>query len=256
MNKVIDFSKYSSIKIGPKICVFEINFIDHYDEYYIIGRANNLLVSPTPPKLAVLGKTFDYIHLKGNMLRVGAAVNSGRLLSFCKKHNIKGFEILTKLPGTIGGLVKMNAGLKGDEIGRYLRAIVTHGGEIPKEMLSIGYRRTNINTVVFEAIFEVEFGFDASRIGHYQQLRSNQPWEPSAGSCFKNPQGDYAGRLIESVGLKGHKRGGAAFSPKHANFLVNLEEASFDDAFSLIDLAKKRVYEENGLTLETEVIIV
>jgi UDP-N-acetylmuramate dehydrogenase len=83
-----------------------------------------------------------------------------------------------------------------------------------------------------------------------------QPKEPSAGSCFKNPVGDYAGRLIEAVGLRGFRRGGAGFSQKHANFLVNLGGATFDEAIWLIDEAKRRVLESFGIALETEIKIV
>lgn len=86
--------------------------------------------------------------------------------------------------------------------------------------------------------------------------RAAQPKEPSAGSCFKNPSGDYAGRLIEAVDLRGARRGGAAFSDKRANFLVNLGGASFDDAIALIGEAKRRVLESFNIALELEIKVV
>ena len=84
---------------------------------------------------------------------------------------------------------------------------------------------------------------------------SNQPSTPSAGSCFKNPEGDYAGRLIEAVGLKGERVGGMEFSTRHANFLVNHGNGNFDDAITLIQEAQKRVYEEFNIWLDCEIII-
>ena len=83
-------------------------------------------------------------------------------------------------------------------------------------------------------------------------MRSNQPNTPSAGSCFKNPHADFAGRLIEAVGLKGHRVGGMEFSTIHANFLVNADNGTFDDALFLIQEAQKRVYEQFGIWLENE----
>jgi UDP-N-acetylmuramate dehydrogenase len=85
--------------------------------------------------------------------------------------------------------------------------------------------------------------------------RSNQPPEPSAGSVFKNPEGDYAGRLIEAAGLKGTKKGDMQWSPIHANFLVNLGNGTFEDALYLITLAKKEVKKLFGITLQEEIKI-
>jgi UDP-N-acetylmuramate dehydrogenase len=87
-------------------------------------------------------------------------------------------------------------------------------------------------------------------------MRDNQPDDPSAGSCFKNPPGDAAGRLIQEAGLKGYRIGDMAFSEQHANFLVNLGEGTFEDAISLIRLAQKRVEESTGILLELEIIII
>jgi UDP-N-acetylmuramate dehydrogenase len=89
----------------------------------------------------------------------------------------------------------------------------------------------------------------------FAQMRSNQPSEASAGSCFKNPPGDYAGRLIEAVGLKGKKVGNMAFSEVHANFLVNYGGGTFEEAISLIDEAKQRVMEMFNIPLQCEVVI-
>ncbi len=255
--KNVDFRRYSSIRIGPKVDVTVIEEIDKtFEEYFLIGGANNLLLSPSPPPLAMLGKNFDFIQIDGDTLIVGAATKTGKLLSFCKRHDIAGFEFLAKLPGTIGGAVKMNAGVKEYEIKNVLQWVRTHKGIVPANELGLAYRKSNIQNIIYEAGFRIERGYDEKLRQKLLALRANQPKEPSAGSCFKNPPGDYAGRLIEAVGLKGKRIGDAAFSEIHANFLVNLGNATFEDAIALIELAKKRVYEEFGIGLEEEVIIV
>lgn len=253
--KTIDFSKFSSIRIGPvaEVALIEDDIVP--SGHIIVGSANNLLVSPNPPPLMILSKQYDFIRLDNNRLLIGAATPGGRVVSFCKKNNIAHFEYLSKLPGTLGGMLKMNAGLKEYEIFNHLIEIRTQSGWIPKEELEYGYRRTSINEVVFEAAFDLEEDFSAQRLEMFAQMRSNQPNEPSAGSCFKNPPGDYAGRLIEAVGLRGKRVGAMAFSDVHANFLVNYGGGTFDDALFLIKEAQDKVLENFGIVLQCEVVI-
>ena len=256
MKKLIDFKKYSSIKIGPTIEVEIINKIDKkYEKYFLIGGANNILISNNPPPLAKLSKKFDYIKIVDDELIIGAATPTGKVVSFCKKYNIKGFEFLSKLPGSIGGAVKMNAGVKKHEIKDVLKWIRTYKGKINKEDINIGYRKTDIKNIVYEAGFKLEYGFDEKLLKELLILRKNQPNEPSAGSVFKNPKGDFAGRLIEAVGLKGKRIGDMEFSKIHANFLVNLGNGTFKDAIKLINEAKEKVFEKFGIKLEEEIII-
>lgn len=256
MTKIVDFSKYSSIKIGPLCKITIINDPkEESDDLTVIGGANNLLVSNNPPKLAKLSKNFDYILEKNGLLHIGGATPGGKVLSYCRKNNIKGFELLQKLPGLIGGIVKMNAGLKEYEIFNNLVCIKTKGGYLNKDDIVYGYRKTDIKDIIYEATFKMEEGFDNDLFEWFEKLRLNQPSLPSAGSCFKNPKGDYAGRVLEECGLKGYKIGNVGFSDKHANFLVNYGNGTFEDATSLINLAKKRVYEKFGIDLELEIII-
>ena len=251
--KQIDFSKHSSIKIGPLVDVFVIEDMDYPKDRYILGQCNNV---PNHPPLMILGKKFDYIKIEDGLLCVGAATPGGKLLSYCKKHDIAHFELLPKLPGNIGGMVKMNAGLKEFEIFNYLHSITTENGEILKKDIPHGYRWTDFEGVIFEARFEIHKGFNQDHLEMFKKMRDNQPLEPSAGSCFKNPPGDAAGRLIQEAGLKGFRIGDMAFSEKHANFLVNLGHGTFDDAISLIRLAQKKVAEHSGIELESEIIII
>jgi UDP-N-acetylmuramate dehydrogenase len=257
MFKVIDFKKYTSIHIGNKYKVKIINDIGKYDKYTIIGKGNNLLVSNKPKNIAILGDEFNYILQKNGKLIVGAATSSAKLLAYCKKNNIANFELLAKLPGNIGGLVKMNAGLKKWEIFNHLYSIKTEAGDILKENIPHTYRHTQINGIIYEAIFNIESGYCKEQQKIFNQMRDNQPLLPSAGSCFKNPKDmDSAGYMIEKVGLRGYTIGGMAFSSQHANFLVNIGGGTYDEAIKLINLAQLSVKEKFNVTLELEIVIV
>ncbi|QKJ24498.1 UDP-N-acetylmuramate dehydrogenase [Poseidonibacter lekithochrous] len=253
--RTIDFTKYSSIKIGPTVDVLVINEIADYSEYQIIGRANNLLLSSNAPKFAILGEEFDYIRREDNLLYVGCATTSGKLLTYVRKNNIANLEFLAKLPGNLGGLVKMNAGLKSWEIFNYVHSIKTKDGYIKKEDVNYSYRHTQLNTIVYEVVFNIEEGFSKDKLKEFNKMRDNQPHIPSAGSCFKNPKDDYAGRLIEAVGLKGYKIGNMSFSQEHANFLVNLGGGTYEEAVEIINLAKSRIKDQFNIDIEEEVII-
>jgi len=254
--KIIDFKRYSSIKIGPQKEVLVINEIGDYKDYQIIGRANNLLISPNcEKKFAILGDEFDYIRKEGSLLYVGCATTSGKLLTYTRKNDIKNLEFLAKLPGNLGGLVKMNAGLKSWEVFNYIHSIKTKDGYIKKENIDFSYRETKIDTIIYEVVFNLEYGFSNEMLKEFTRMRDNQPHIASAGSCFKNPKGDFAGRLIEAVGLKGIKKGDMSFSEQHANFLVNYGTGSFEDALYLIELAKEKIKEEFNIDIKEEIII-
>ncbi|MFA9372624.1 MAG: UDP-N-acetylmuramate dehydrogenase [Poseidonibacter sp.] len=253
--KEIDFSRYSSIKIGPKAEVLVINEINSYDDYQIIGRANNLLISNNHPKFAVLGENFDYIKQENDLLYVGCATSSGKLLTYTRNNNIANLEFLAKLPGNLGGLVKMNAGLKSWEVFNYIHSIKTKDGYIKKEDIDYSYRHTKIDTIVYEVVFKIENGFCKDKLKEFNKMRDNQPHVPSAGSCFINPKDDYAGRLIEAVGLKAYEKGNMSFSKEHANFLVNNGGGTYEDAIYLINLAKSKIKEQFNIDIKEEIIV-
>jgi len=265
--KTINFSKYSSFKIGPSLHVEVLENIEDFEYAFpdwitnksdmpvLLGSCNNVLIGTQPPPLYILGKNFDYIKIENNLLKIGAATPSGKIISFCKKNDIANFEFISHLPGTLGGLVYMNAGLKEFEIFNHLISISTCRGELYKNDIEFGYRYTNIDSSILEASFELHTGFDEKKVQIFKEMRSNQPSTSSAGSCFKNPKGDYAGRLIEEVGLKGLLKGNMSFSEKHANFLVNNGNGTFEDAIFLIQEAQKRVYEKFHIWLECEIDI-
>ncbi len=275
MTKKINFSKFSSLKIGGVVDVLMIDSIEEAKAVfaskswqqdvdlsalqvslahpYLIGSSNNLLLGNHPPPLAKLSKKFDYIKIQNNLFIIGAATPSGKIVSFCKKNNIANFEFLSHLPGTLGGLVYMNAGLKEYEIFTHLISLKTCTKTLQKQDIEFGYRYTNISSPILETTFEIELGFDDTKVELFKKMRSNQPNTPSAGSCFKNPEGDYAGRLIEAVGLKGVRVGDMEFSTKHANFLVNHGNGTYKQAKELIDEAQMRVKKEFGIELELEI---
>ena len=257
---IIDFAKYSSVRIGS---TFKLEVLRERREFegFIVGGANNLLVSNAPKRLAILGEEFDYIKLLEenecfSLLEIGCASRAKELYNFAKKQNLSGFECLGKIPGRLGGLLKMNAGLKEQCISDHLVSLSLAKKELLKEQIAFSYRHCALEGVIFKAVFKLAKGFDSALDDRLKTARSNQPSGASFGSIFKNPKADFAGRLIEAVGLKGFKKGGAMISPKHANFLINTGKASFEDALFLIELCEKKVFEDFGINLEREVVVI
>ena len=254
--KTINFSKFSSIKVGVPI---EVLMLEREDEIpndrLIIGHANNLLVSSIPPPLMMLSKDFSFIELEDEVLTVGCATPTGKILSFAKKNNLAGFEFVSKLPGSLGGMIAMNAGVKAYEVFNILEAVKIDGDWVEKKDIEHGYRFADLSGVATEVRFRVKKGFSKVLLDELINLRSNQPKTASAGSAFKNPEGDYAGRLIEEVGLKGVTKGAMQWSEIHANFLVNHGGGTFEEAKYLIDLVKEKVFEKFGILLKEEVQI-
>jgi UDP-N-acetylmuramate dehydrogenase len=255
--KTVDFSNFSSIKIGQPTKVLMIEKDDNIipKDRTIIGHANNLLISPNPSPLMMLSKDFSFIDIDNNILTIGSATPIGKIFSFAKKNNIKGFEFISKLPGSLGGMVAMNAGVKSYEIFNIIDSIKIDNRWIDKKDIEYGYRYAKLNGIVTEVKFKIEYGFDKELLKELNFLRLNQPKLASAGSTFKNPHGDYAGRLIEAVGLRGFKKGAMQWSEIHANFLVNHGGGTFEDAIYLINIAKEKVFKEFNILLEEEIKI-
>jgi len=254
--KTIDFSKFSSIKVGIPI---EVLMLERNDEIpkdrFIIGHANNLLVSNNPPPLMMLSKDFSFIELEDTILTVGCATPTGKLLSFAKKNNLAGFEFISKLPGSMGGMIAMNAGVKSYEVFNIIDAVKIDGIWKSKDNIDYGYRFAKLNGIATELRFNIKKGFDKALLEELIALRSNQPKTASAGSAFKNPKDNFAGHLIQEVGLKGVSKGAMQWSDVHANFLVNHGGGTFTEAKYLIDLAKEKVLGKFGIELEEEVEI-
>lgn len=189
------------------------------------------------------------------------------IIRLAVRENLKGVYKLLGFPASVGGAVSMNAGAFGVEISDFLKEVyfLSWDGELVKaqrEELEFSYRKSPFPQlgIVYKAIFEFEFSKEPIRENYVRirQIRKEkQPINlPTSGSTFKNPKGDYAGRLLEKAGLKGFRLKELAFSEKHANFLVNLGNASFSEARDLIDLAKERVFNTFGVILEEEVKLI
>lgn len=261
LQKTIDFNKYSSINIGgvKTVCIAQTTMEAltlNNKGFSIIGKVNNVLINPRSKKLLQLGKEFDYINDCGDYIEIGAMCNTKKAFLYFKKNNLRGVEFLGSLPGSIGGVIKMNAGMKGFEIKDVVISVLINNEWVDSKDINFTYRHSGIDGIIFAARFKKYSGFDSALEANFKAMRNNQPNLPSCGSCFKNPSINSAGLLLDQAGLRGMQLGNMAFSKKHANFLVNMGGGKFEDAISLIDIAKKRVLEKFDIHLELEVVII
>lgn len=238
--------------------------------YLVVGKGSNLLVKDAGLKgVALLLKgSLEGVEEKEGKVRAGGGLGLAELVRFCHRKGLCGLEFLAGIPGTVGGAVAMNAGAWGKSTGGVVTAveIITADGEgktLDRSLLRFGYRKAAlpIGSVVVRAHFQVTEDRPEAigeRIRDYLERRkASQPLEyPSAGSVFKNPPHDHAGRLIEAVGLKGKRIGGAMISDKHANVIVNVGGARAQDILALMETARQKVREQTGVDLEPEIRVV
>ena len=250
----------------------------HRIPWFILGKGSNLLIPDTywPGIILHLSGEFrGWEPLEGNSASeknevvAGAALADVTFAQRCVTRGWGGMEFLIGIPGTIGGAVAMNAGAHGGETAEFLKEAewMDMEGNLhnsPRECLEFRYRyselRGNFGRIITRAVFQLRESDPETvekNLLECQQFRmEKQPYnQPSCGSVFKNPPGDYAARLMESSGLKGKIRGGAQISPKHANFIVNNGGASSADILSLIDTARETVFINHSIKLELEVQI-
>lgn len=235
----------------------------------ILGNGSNMLLSDQGfdgLALQLVGE-FETLSFTENGVLAGAGMPNVKVLSRLKREGRGGLGSLAGVPGTIGGAIRMNAGTYLGEIGEVVDWVEWIDTETPTEIhrtgvtdLQFAYRRVGLpwTAVVLRThLYTHSNHVDEERESikkHLARRKETQPLHlPSCGSVFKNPAGDYAGRLIEQVGLKGYQIGQAQISDKHANFIVNLGGATAQDVASLIRLARETVYQETGITLEPEV---
>jgi UDP-N-acetylmuramate dehydrogenase len=248
--------------------------VAHGTPVFFLGGGTNLLVSDRGARGVVvkLGKPFDFVEWQladaVPRLRVGAAVPFKRLVSQTVAEGLAGLEFGEGIPGTVGGGLLMNAGAFGGEIGRAVDAleVVTDRGEallLPRDRLGFAYRRLELPTraIVTAVRLRLERGEPATLVAAVREAKArrdrHQPkGHPNAGSIFKNPPGQPAGKLLEAVGLKGARLGNAMVSLRHANFIVNLGGARASDVKGLMDLAARVVRQRLGVELEPEVRLV
>ena len=235
-----------------------------------LGGGSNLLVMDGELPFAVLqlGQPNPDVVIEGNVARVDAAADLGKMVTFCAKRNLGGMEGLIGVPGTVGGALRMNAGAYGTQIGSYVREVKVYRAaareiEILRgEQISFEYRHTSFAPDDMMLAVKLELPskpyaeiLQGIRICNEKRRASQPLGQKSAGCIFKNPGGVSAGRMIDELGLKGLMYGDARVSDRHANFFVNAGRASAADMLGLIADVRERVQQGYGVTLENEVVV-
>ena len=284
--------EYSNMKVGGT--ARELIFIDDKNELkeilqtrsniFLLGNGTNTLINDGNLDISFLSlKRLKNITVEKkvrneekagdenkennyDLVRVEAGLDLDDLIEFMEKNNYSGLENITGIPGSVGGLVNMNGGAYGTEIFDCIEEVEVckNDGEIVKIKttdLNFKYRTTEIKEnkwIVVSALFKFGFGFDkAASEDKREQRKVKHPLDlPNLGSTFKNPEGDFAARLISECGLKGTIIGNAQIAEKHPNFVLNLGGATFKDITDILTLVKKSVFEKFGIKLEEEIIIV
>ena len=244
-----------------------------------MGRGSNLVISDRgfPGVVIRLGMAFSWIRAaedgagesrgdSGAGMVAGASSPLPMLSNWAARRGLAGMEFAIAIPGSVGGGVRMNAGAHDGEMADVLESVrifdldETAVATRSEEELGMSYRRSGLSErqIVLDATFSLQTGDAAkirARMETYRRHRAEtQPGAvQNAGSVFKNPEGDAAGRLVEAAGLKGFRVGGAAVSDLHANFFVADEGSSAQDVFDLVTTVKARVAAASGVDLEPEI---
>ena len=236
----------------------------------VIGSGANLIVRDGGVRGLVISlKNFNNIKVNGDEILAGSGTSLIKTTYIALQHNLTGFEFASGIPGTIGGAVFMNAGAYGGEIKDVLESVIVLDKNLniiqrKAEDLNIGYRYTNIEEngdIILEAKFKLSKGKHDEIKAKMDELsisrQSKQPLDyPSCGSVFKRPPGMFAGKLIQDCGLQGFRIGGAEVSRKHANFILNVDNATSTDYLAVMNHVQNTVLEKFGVWLEPEVKII
>lgn len=252
--------------VGDLVRVTDI-LVEEDVEWTVLGKGSNVLAADAgyDGAVIVLGRDFKRHSLEADRLRAGAGVALAALVQEAFSAGTTGLEFAVGIPGTLGGALCMNAGTRDEWIGSIVESVtmfapgrgltMVRGPEVQWE-----YRRTDLTDrgIVVEASLRLEPGDEwrirANMEAALKRRRRSQPvGQPSAGSVFRNPEGESAGRLIESVGLKGATEGGAQISEIHANFIVTNKAATAHDVLALVHLARAAVRDRYGIELRPEI---
>lgn len=279
--KDVSLKNYNTYKIDAKSdYLIEVSSIDglkdllkylkdNNTKFMILGNGSNVILDDYFNGAIIKLSGFNYVNIDKKSVVVGAGTMMAKLAIDTINEDLTGLEWTVNIPGTVGGSIVGNAGAYNSEMFDNLVSVkvLNKNGKIeviPKDNFIYDYRHTNIkelDLIVLEATFVLEKGKkeESKQImqDRCERRKASQPLDmPSAGSVFRNPEGDHAGRLIEAVGLKGKKIGGAEVSRKHANFIVNTGDATSNDIKNLIKLIRDEVKKKFNidLVLEQEVI--
>lgn len=257
--------KAKSSEDAAKLLV-ECRKIDLYA--MMLGNGSNVLFSDDGFRGAVITTAADASEIKvaGDVITASAGTQLSAVCRAALDAGLTGLEFAYGIPGTVGGAVYMNAGAYGGEIKNVVTSVTAVDADgntvvFVADELGLGYRTSRFEhsgEIVTSATFKLEKGDPGAIKAKMDELmskrKSRQPLEyPSFGSAFKRPEGTFAGLVIEESGLKGASVGGAQISPKHANFIINLGDATASDIMGLIEMTQKTVLEKTGYALEPEV---
>jgi len=274
-------SRHTSLGVGGPADLVRLRdsrrlgeLLDYFRRYGVrwrlLGGGSNLLVADEGLDDVViqLVRERDGLKFDGRRVEVSTAANLGTTVMECAKRHLGGMEGLIGVPGTLGGALHMNAGAYGTEISDVVRALtVFHGAsgqlevlrtaEVRFEYRGSGFAPDDILLSVTLELTEKPYAEILERVKQCnQKRRASQPInEKSAGCIFKNPPGLSTGRMIDELGLKGTRIGGAVISERHANFIVNRYSATAADILKLMDLIRERVLNAFGVELHEEVIV-
>ena len=244
---------------------------EHDVPFYLLGAGSNILVSDQGLSgVVIINRARNIkidVHSEPVTVLAESGANLGSVARQVALRGLSGLEWAATIPGSIGGAVYGNAGAHGgDMAGNLVLAEILHRNQGKQtwtvEQMAYSYRSSALKRNPGQAIIlDARMQLTPSTVQAVQermeansaQRRQTQPPGASLGSMFKNPAGDYAGRLIEAAGLKGARMGGVEISPIHANFFVNNDQATASDIWKMIQMARKAVQEKFGIKLELEV---
>lgn len=277
--KNVSLKKYTSYKIGgtAKVMIYPKNIdklillLNKLNKdnisYKVLGNGSNLIFSDNIYNGVIIRlDEFNKISINDTVIKVGAGVSLIKLAYIAYNKGLTGLEFASGIPGTIGGAVFMNAGAYKSDMGYITSEVLVLTPELEiktlyNKDLNYKYRSSflkhNPNYICLGATIVLRHG-DKALIKELMETRRQkrlmmQPLEyPSAGSVFRNPEGDFAGRIIEECGLKGYTIGGAMVSEKHANFIINKNNASASDIRNLILYVHDTVKEKTNIDLKIE----
>lgn len=282
VSKDVDLTNYNTFKIAStcEILVMPNNkeslkkVIDilkkHKKDFVVLGNGSNIILKNKKiKKVIILLNKLKKIEITNTTVYSEAGVLLSFLAQEALSKSLVGLDWAIGIPGTVGGSVYGNAGCYGEEISnRILNVEVLKDNEIitlNKNELYFSYRdsifKKEKNMIILSVTFNLEYGDKETVMELIKERglkrKESQPLEyPSAGSVFRNPEGNYAGAIIEQMGFKGYKVGGAQVSEKHANFIVNIDNATGEDVIKLIEEIKKKAKKEYNVELILEHIII
>lgn len=275
----VSLSNYTTYKVGgiariivypkdvKKLVLLLNKLNDESVKYKVLGYGSNLVFSDKPYEGVIIKlDSFDKVKIDDTIITAGAGVSLIKLSYMALKEGLTGLEFASGIPGTVGGAVFMNAGAYKSDMGYIVSEVKVLSPDLKvitlyNKDLNYKYRdsflRHNAGYICLEAKLVLRPG-DKKLIKELMETRRqkrllSQPLEyPSAGSVFRNPENDFAGKLIEDCGLKGYKIGGAEVSLKHANFIINTGKASANDVMNLINYVHDKVKEKTNVDLKIE----